>query len=199
MRAHSFVARQHSSVTKTTEPTISHLADARTEPRGCGSSRLTVSYDRRMDVSVPPESGERRRRRRIVPGGIIDLKRVLARRGGPAGLGIGAACALFGGLVMKLSSGALVGAVGYVLVAFGVPLLSVVGIPAVSSTGRWAVALIGSAALWWAIGHFSAARVRRRVIAGWQEWAKEFALYAGGVWLGVILGLVLAAKSLGAI
>jgi hypothetical protein len=53
--------------------------------------------------------------------------------------------------------------------------------------------------MWWALGQWSAARVRRRVIAGWREWAEEFAVYAGGVWIGVVLGLIAAARSLGAI
>lgn len=93
----------------------------------------------------------------------------------------------------------MLGAVGYIFVAFGIPLLSVVGIPAVSGGSRWLVAVVGSAAIWFAIGHLSAARVRQKVVAGWREWATEFAVYAGGVWLGVVLGLVFAAKSLGAL
>ena len=171
----------------------------------CDSAGRPVSYDRPMASSpangtaTQAASAERPRRRRIVPGGIIDLKRVLARRGGLAGIGVGAACAVFGALVLAISGGAMLGAVGYIFVAFGIPLLSVVGIPAVSGGSRWLVAVVGSAAIWFAIGHLSAARVRQKVVAGWREWAAEFAVYAGGVWLGVVLGLVFAAKSLGAL
>ena len=179
------------TVTKSTEP-----ADTR-----CDEPAGTVSYDRGVSTerTVSSPSGERQRRRRIVPGGIIDLKRVLARRGGLAGVGVGAASALFGALILAASGSAFLGAIGYVFVAFGIPLLSVVGVPAVSGGARWFIAVAGSAALWFAIGHFSAARVRRKVVAGWREWGTEFALYAGGVCLGVVLGLLFAAKSLGAI
>jgi len=134
-----------------------------------------------------------------VPGGIVDLKRRLATQGGIAGVGIGAGFATFGALVLFATDGTFLGATGYVLVSFGVPLLALVGVPAVTGAARWSLAIIGSAALWWTIGQLAAARVRRRVIAGWREWAGEFAVYAGGVWIGVVLGLVFAARSLGAI
>lgn len=150
-------------------------------------------------ASATPSGDDKPRRRRIVPGGIVDLKRRLAKQGGLAGVGVGVALAAFGGLVLFLSDGAVLGAFGYVIVSFGVPLLALVGVPAVSGSARWAIAIIGSAAMWWAIGQISAARVRKRVIAGWQEWAREFVVYAAGVWLGVVLGLVVAARSLGAI
>lgn len=139
------------------------------------------------------------RRRRIVPGGIVDLRRRVSRQGGLAGVAVGLGLAALGGLILVATSGAFFGAIGYVVVSFGVPLLALVGIPAVSGSARWGVAVVGSIALWWALGQWSAARVRRRVIAGWREWAEEFVVYAGGVWLGVVLGLVAAARSLGAI
>ena len=154
-----------------------------------------VTYDRFM--STAPESQPRRRR--VVPGGIVDLKRRLGRQGGFAGIGVGAGLAAFGALILFVTDGAALGAFGYVIVSFGIPLLALVGLPAVSGTARWGLAIVGSAALWWTIGQLSAARVRKRVIAGWREWAAEFAVYAGGVWVGVVLGLVFAARSLGAI
>lgn len=134
-----------------------------------------------------------------MPGGIVDLKRRLAKQGGLAGVGVGAGLAVFGALVLAATDGAFLGAIGYVIVSFGIPLLALVGVPAVSGASRWGIAIVGSAAMWWAIGQLSAARVRQRVIAGWREWAAEFALYAGGIWIGVVLGLVFAARSLGAI
>jgi len=139
------------------------------------------------------------RRKRIVPGGIVDVKRRLAKQGGFAGVGVGAGLAAFGALVLIATDGAFFGAIGYVIVSFGIPLLALVGVPAVAGSARWGVAVVGSAALWWTIGQLSAARVRKRVIAGWREWATEFVVYAGGVWVGVVLGLVFAARSLGAI
>lgn len=134
-----------------------------------------------------------------MPGGIVDLKRRVAKQGGFAGVGVGLALAALGGLILVATDGALFGAFGYLVVSFGVPLLALVGVPAVSGSARWGIAVVGSAAMWWAIGQVSAARVRNRVIVGWREWAQEFVVYAAGVWLGVVLGLVVAARSLGAI
>jgi hypothetical protein len=149
--------------------------------------------------SATSSTADKPRRRRIVPGGIVDLKRRLARQGGFAGVGVGCALAVFGGLVLVATDGAVFGALGYVIVSFGVPLLALVGVPALSGSARWGIAIAGSAVLWWTIGQVSASRVRKRVIAGWREWALEFIVYAVGVWVGVILGLVAAARSLGAI
>ena len=159
------------------------------------AAETAVTYDRIM--STTPETPSRRRR--IVPGGIVDLKRRLGRQGGLAGVGVGAGLAAFGALVLFATDGAFLGAIGYLIVSFGVPLLALVGVPAVTGSARWGLAIVGSAALWWTIGQLSAARVRKRVIAGWREWATEFVVYAGGVWVGVVLGLVFAARSLGAI
>lgn len=127
------------------------------------------------------------------------MKRRVAKQGGFAGVGVGLALAAFGGLILVATDGAVFGALGYLVVSFGVPLLALVGVPAVSGSARWGIAVVGSAAMWWAIGQVSAVRVRKRVIAGWREWAQEFVVYAAGVWLGVVLGLVVAARSLGAI
>ncbi len=115
------------------------------------------------------------------------------------GLAVGGALAAFGGLILLLTSGSATGVIGFVFVTCGIPLLSVVGIPAVSSPVRWLVAIAGSTALWWWIGQISAARVRKRAVAGWREWAREFGLYAGAVWIGALGALGLAAKVLGAI
>jgi hypothetical protein len=140
-----------------------------------------------------------RRRKRIVPGGIVAHKRALARQGGFMGLAAGGGLAAFGGLILLLTSGSSAGVIGFVFVTCGVPLLSIVGIPAVSSPMRWLIAICGSAALWWWIGQLSAARVRKRAVAGWREWIQEFGLYAGAVWIGALAALGLAAKLLGAI
>ena len=150
-----------------------------------------VSYDACMESP--------RRRKRTVPGGIVAHKRALARQGGFMGLAVGAGFLAIGGLVLLITDGSFAGVLGFVFVICGAPLLSVVGIPAVSSSTRWFLALAGSAVLWWWIGQISAARVRKRAVAGWREWSQEFGLYAGAVWVGALAALGLAAKVLGAI
>jgi hypothetical protein len=151
------------------------------------------------EASVTESDSRSRRKRRIVPGGIVANKRSLARNGGFMGLAVAGATATVGGLILLTTSGSLLGVVGFVLVTCGAPLLSLVGIPAVSSTTRWAIAIVGSAALWWWVGQLSAARVRKRAVAGWKEWWKEFGLYAVAIWIGALSALAVAAKVLGAV
>ena len=148
-------------------------------------------------MSTPPES--RTRRPRIVPDGIVANKRSLARRGGFAALALAGAVALCGGAILALTDGAFFGVIGFMAVAFGVPLLPIVGIPARSGAARWAIAIVGSAGMWWWVGQLSAARVRKMVIAGWSDWAKEVGLYVGAVFVGVVGAILIAAKAMGAL
>lgn len=134
-----------------------------------------------------------------MPDGIVANKRSLARRGGFAALALAGAVALCGGAILALTDGAFFGVIGFMAVAFGVPLLPIVGIPARSGAARWAIAIVGSAGMWWWVGQLSAARVRKMVIAGWSDWAKEVGLYVGAVFVGVVGAILIAAKAMGAL
>jgi hypothetical protein len=94
---------------------------------------------------------------------------------------------------------AFFGAIGFIAITCGVPLLPIVGLPARTGAMRWLIAIVGSAAIWWWVGQLSAARVRKLAVASWADWAKEFGLYAAALVLGVIFALLIAAKSLGAL
>jgi hypothetical protein len=134
-----------------------------------------------------------------VPDGIDANKRSLARRGGFAALALAGAVALCGGAILALTDGAFFGVIGFMAVAFGVPLLPIVGIPARSGGVRWAIAIVGSAGMWWWVGQLSAARVRKMAVAGWSDWAKEVGLYVGAVFVGVVGAILIAAKAMGAL
>jgi len=148
-------------------------------------------------MSTPPESGTKRPR--LVPDGIAANKRDLAQRGGLAAVGLAACTAIFGAVVLALTSSTFFGVLGFMCITIGVPLLPILGIPAKSGGVRWIIALAGSGAMWWWIGQLSAARVRTFVIAGWSEWGKEFGLYAGAVAIGVVGAIIIAARALGAL
>ncbi len=134
-----------------------------------------------------------------MPDGIVANKRSLARRGGFAALALAGAVALCGGAILALTDGAFFGVIGFMAVAFGVPLLPIVGIPARSGGVRWAIAIVGSAGMWWWVGQLSAARVRKMAVAGWSDWAKEVGLYVGAVFVGVVGAILIAAKAMGAL
>ena len=133
-----------------------------------------------------------------MPDGIVAHKRDLARRGGFAAVGLAAVVSLFGAAVLALTSSAFFGAIGFIAISCGVPLLPMVGLPARTGATRWLIAIVGSAAIWW-VGQLSAARVRKLAVASWADWSKEFGLYAAALVLGVIFALLIAAKSLGAL
>ena len=148
-------------------------------------------------MSTPGEL--RTKRPRIVPDGIVAHKRDLAQRGGFTAVGIAGALSLLGALVLALTSSAFFGAIGFVAITCGVPLLPMVGLPARTGAMRWLIAIVGSAAIWWWVGQLSAARVRKLAVASWADWAKEFGLYAAALVLGVIFALLIAEMSLGAL
>ncbi len=134
-----------------------------------------------------------------MPDGIVANKRNLARRGGFVALALAAAVALCGGAILAVTDGAFFGVIGFMAVTFGVPLLPIVGIPARSDGVRWAIAIVGSAAMWWWIGQLSAARVRKMAVAGWSDWGKEIGLYAVAIFVGAIGAILIAAKAMGAL
>lgn len=108
-----------------------------------------------------------------------------------------AACLAIIGAVLIILPGALLGVIGFMFLNFGLPLLPLTGVPAVSGTSNYLIAILGSAAMWWGVGHFAALRASRNAIVDWPEWRREFQPLAIGIWVGTVLALVVTAFVLG--
>lgn len=102
------------------------------------------------------------------------------------------------GLILLWLPGALTGVAGFLFINAGLPVLSLTGVPALSNSSRFLIAIIASVGLWWIIGYFAAVRASRRAITDWAEWRREYQPLAIGVWAGTILAFGVAAFVLGA-
>ena len=144
------------------------------------------------------EATDRPRSPRVVEDGIIFHRTRLRTRGGLLAASCGLALALVGAILLALP-GTLLGFVGFALVFAGLPVLPMTGVPIVSSTSSYVVAIVASAGVWFLIGHVSALRATRRAVASWPEWLREIRPLALGVWAGSLLALALGALILGAL
>lgn len=113
-------------------------------------------------------------------------------------MAISAAVALVGLVLVALPS-SILGVIGFLILIAAVPVLPMLGVPAVSSTSAYILAVFLSASLWFAIGHVSALRATKRAVSGWPEWLREVRPFAIGVWVGAILSLAISAVVLGAL
>ena len=143
-------------------------------------------------------SQPRARSPRIVVDGIIANRNLVRKRGGVVAVAMSASLALVG-LILVALPGSLLGMLGYLILVIALPVLSIAGVPAVSTFVSYALATLASAAIWFALGHMSAIRATRRAVVGWPEWAREFRPLAIGVAIGAVLALALSAIVLGAL
>ena len=143
-------------------------------------------------------SQPRARSPRIVVDGIIANRNLVRKRGGVVAVAMSASLALVG-LILLALPGSLLGMLGYLVLVIALPVLSIAGVPAVSTFASYALATVASAAIWFALGHVSAIRATRRAVVGWPEWAREFRPLAIGVAIGAVLALALSAIVLGAL
>ena len=135
---------------------------------------------------------------RVVVDGIIANRNLIRKRGGVVAVGMSASLALVG-LVLVALPGSLLGVIGYLVLVIALPVLSIAGVPAVSTFASYTIATLASAAIWFTLGQISAIRATRRAIAGWPEWLREFRPLAIGVAIGAVLALALSAIVLGAL
>ena len=135
---------------------------------------------------------------RIVVDGIIANRNLVRKRGGAVAVAMSASLALLGLILLVLPS-SLLGMVGYLILVIALPVLSIAGIPAVSTFASYAIATVASAAIWFGLGQVSAIRATRRAVAGWPEWAREFRPLAIGIAIGAVLALALSGIVLGAL
>ena len=143
-------------------------------------------------------SQPRARSPRIVVDGIIANRNLVRKRGGVVAVAMSASLALVG-LILLALPGSLLGILGYLILVIARPVLSIAGVPAVSTFASYTLATLASAAIWFALGHVSAIRATRRAVVGWPEWAREFRPLAIGVAIGAVLALALSAIVLGAL
>jgi hypothetical protein len=123
---------------------------------------------------------------------------MLRQRGGAVAVVLSLLLAAFG-LVLVALPGPLTGVIGFLLLVAAIPVLPIVGVPAVSAASSYALATIASCALWFAVGHLSSRRATRRAIASWPEWIREYRPLAIGIWIGAMLALAVSALVLGAL
>lgn len=115
------------------------------------------------------------------------------------GIGFALALRVVGIVLSWFAPGAVSGAVSFVFMVLAVPVMPILGLPAADGGHRMLLAVAISAVAWWFLGQIAAGRVARRPVAGWREWAHEFALVGMGLWIGALGGLVIGALALGAL
>jgi hypothetical protein len=135
--------------------------------------------------------------RDLLPGGIFSTRRHIRRLGGVMGIVVAISLWLTGVLTSWLLSGLAGGAISFVLMVMALPVMPILGMPAVGGSARLMVAMAVSAFIWWILGQVVATRVTQRPVVGWREWLKEFVTMSLGVWLGAGLALVIGALALG--
>jgi len=135
--------------------------------------------------------------RDLLPGGIFSTRRQVRRIGGVMGIVVAMCLWLTGVIVDWLLSGLVGGAISFVLMVMALPVMPILGMPAVGGGNRLMLAMALSGALWWSLGQVVATRVAQRPVVGWREWLKEFVTMSLGLWIGAALALVLGALALG--
>lgn len=103
------------------------------------------------------------------------------------------------GLILVALPSSLLGMVGYLVLVIALPVLSIAGVPAISTLASYTIATLASAAIWFGLGQVSAIRATRRAVAGWPEWVREFRPLAIGVAIGAVMALALSGIVLGAL
>lgn len=137
--------------------------------------------------------------RDLLPGGIFSTRRQVRRIGGLMGIAVAVCLWLTGVIVGWLLSGLVGGAISFVLMVMALPVMPILGMPAVGGGSRLLIAMAISATLWWILGQVVATRVAQRPVVGWREWAKEFVTMGLGLWIGAAMALAIGALALGAL
>jgi hypothetical protein len=137
--------------------------------------------------------------RDLLPGGIFSTRRQIRRIGGLMGIVIAISLWLTGVIAGWLLPGIVGGAMSFVLMVMALPVMPILGMPAVGGSSRLLMAMALSATLWWILGQVVGIRVAQRPVVGWREWLKEFMTLSLGLWIGAAMALALGALALGAL
>jgi hypothetical protein len=130
--------------------------------------------------------------------GIVFHRTQVRQRGGLIAVGASLAISLVGLLLVALP-GSLLGILGFMCLLVALPVLPMLGVPAVSSNSAYLLAFFLSLVLWFAVGHISALRATRKAVTGWPEWLQEVRPFAIGIWVGALLSLAISTVVLGAL
>lgn len=71
------------------------------------------------------------------------------------------------------------------------PAMLAAGVPLTTESGRKALGVLASIALWLLVGLLASRRATRSPVAMWRDFWREFAWLAAGIWVGVVIGLAL--------
>lgn len=104
---------------------------------------------------------------------------------------------VLGLMMLRNSHSTARGVGGFVFSVLAAPLLPAFGAPIRSGGSVYALAVVGSAVVWLAVGALAARRASRRAVATWGGYWAEYMLLALSVWVGVVLSLVAANLVLG--
>lgn len=132
-----------------------------------------------------------------VPRGPRAYRRRLRRFGPFAGLLPAAVLGGLAWLALYENSSSIRGLVGFLLAVLAAPTLLVAGAPLTAGSATYAVAVLGSAVIWFAIGSVATKRATRSPVASWGDFWREFVWLAAGVWVGVVVSLAVIDLLLG--
>lgn len=113
------------------------------------------------------------------------------------GIGVATGLWLFGFVFSWFLPGTIGGVFSFLTMVMALPVMPILGMPAAGGGQRLLIAVALSAVIWWFIGQTVAARVSKRPVVGWRDWAKEFAVLGLGLWIGAAGALIIGALALG--
>jgi low temperature requirement protein LtrA len=99
-----------------------------------------------------------------------------------------AAMAAAGVALLRTGGSVTTGVAGFAALVVAAPGMLVAGVPLRSGTTVYALAAMGSAVLWFAVGMWASRRATAKPAATWADFWREYAALA----LAVVLGVVVA-------
>jgi hypothetical protein len=112
--------------------------------------------------------------------------------GPPLGLLVPAVVGAIAFLSLQWSDTSWSGAVGLIGGVFAAPCLLLVGAP-FGDDGLYGLAIGASVLLWILVGFLAARRATRSPIATWKDYWRHYAWMCGGIWVGCLVALGIAA------